>query len=511
MSKKSNNNKNLKKIVVQRDVTASDLASQMERDLHGDDSKPGCSKKGAKPKQHKKNRLAQGAVSSEASSGSIPPKVVEDGTRAEVDAKDGNKPSEAESTPSTITIKARTNPNPGSGGQNDSLYRDSLSGASKKWYSRFLRQGLSREEAKKKMEERKLANSSEPPKSQDQGKRKSSQITPPQRQEVKKPRTNATVETGLSTVKAGAEALGLSYASVATGIKVAVLPKDFPEASLSADELSTLEEAIIEEVSLGWTHKLKFNGLHYRTGFLLVDCVGQPTADWLKLKASELQNWKGTELMACLGDDIPKMQHITVFLPKSSGQEDRKSLALIQAQNEGLAIQAWKVLKSTAEGKGQLMVISIDSKSTEAIVKAQHELHYKFGKIGVSGLKKPSVPTTLHKPGNVAPEGTQEVEMSDAPIPKSIIRPTRFPTIDSNQPNETQPTNSLTPLQNTQQSLPSGSQADSLDVMGMEKVRLDDELEGMDLTLSQAGSDVLPTEEEENHLLADEGAIVPIC
>ncbi|XP_055839079.1 uncharacterized protein LOC129907060 [Episyrphus balteatus] len=94
--------------------------------------------------------------------------------------------------------------------------------------------------------------------------------------------------------------------------------------------------------------------------------------------------------------------------------------------------------------------------------------------------------------------------MSDAPIPKSIIRPTRFPTMDSNQPNETPPTNSLPPLQNTQQSLPSGSQADSLDLMGMEKVRLDDELEGMDLTLSQAGSDVLPTEEEENHLIRQE-------
>lgn len=119
---------------------------------------------------------------------------------------------------------------------------------------------------------------------------------------------------GRSTANAGAEELSQSFAGVATGVEIAVLPKGCPQVTLSAEELSTLEDAIIEEVSLG-SNKLKFIGLHYRAGYLLLNCADKETAEWVKEKTSRLQAWKGTELMVCVGDLIPKTHNITVFLP----------------------------------------------------------------------------------------------------------------------------------------------------------------------------------------------------
>lgn len=45
--------------------------------------------------------------------------------------------------------------------------------------------------------------------------------------------------------------------------------------------------------------------------------MDESTVKWLREKAPQLQKWEGTELKACVGDEIPKAHIITVFFPRN--------------------------------------------------------------------------------------------------------------------------------------------------------------------------------------------------
>jgi len=52
-------------------------------------------------------------------------------------------------------------------------------------------------------------------------------------------------------------------------IKVAVVPEGYPKVVLSSEDLSQLEDALLEEIVLsGSDSPLKFRGIHFRVGHL---------------------------------------------------------------------------------------------------------------------------------------------------------------------------------------------------------------------------------------------------
>lgn len=274
-------------------------------------------------------------------------------------------------------------PPPGKPGGIDDPLRRGLSGAGVRWYLRFLEQGLTPEEARRKAVERKRPQEQPPQQTEKRGPKTQ---TPPQRPNVKRRKTEA----GSSTATAKQTGQATSYAEAVSMIKVAVLPKNYPRETLSAEQLTALEDAIVQEMVLGAECKLQFGGIHFRPSTLVVDCVTQETADWLRANAPSLSNWRGTELMACVGEDIPRAHAITVFFPRSSNFETEKLLALVSTQNMGLHTQLWKVLGSKKEGNGQLLNIGIDDESCEAIRKMGYTIFFRFGKIPVHGLRKDS-------------------------------------------------------------------------------------------------------------------------
>lgn len=70
----------------------------------------------------------------------------------------------------------------------------------------------------------------------------------------------------------------------------------------------------------GDEYKLRFTGIHFRPGMLLVDnCADESTVKWLKEKAPQLQKWEGTELKK--GVEIPK----TILVKRSSFQVAKNS------------------------------------------------------------------------------------------------------------------------------------------------------------------------------------------
>lgn len=163
-----------------------------------------------------------------------------------------------------------------------------------------------------------------------------------------------------------------------------VITKDYPRTNLSVEELGVVENAIVDEISCGSTSKLQFRGIHFGPGFLMVECLNQETAEWLKVKVQQLRSWKGPELVACLENDIPKAHVIKVFLPKSAGRSEEFIFSLVEAQNEGLGTTSWKVLRSSEEGHGKLLFIGIDEDSFIKLKEMNFEMFFRFGKISVN-------------------------------------------------------------------------------------------------------------------------------
>lgn len=243
------------------------------------------------------------------------------------------------------------------------------------------------------------------PQMQQQEKMKTSGVTPQSEPEQKSKMVNATVTLARPCT---------SFEEAASSIKVAILSRD-PEKNLSRVELMAVEEAFVREIIAGAEHKLRFTGIHFRPGMLMVDCVDERTVKWLKEKAPRLQKWEGPTLKACVGEEIPKTYVIEVFFPKSINLNDEDLLALVNSQNEDVHTRLWKVLSSKEEVSGKLLTIVIDERSYIGIKKRGNSLFYRFGKVLVRIVKE----NKKNLEGETAEEGENTVAVAPTPTVKA--------------------------------------------------------------------------------------------
>ncbi|XP_043070694.1 uncharacterized protein LOC122322471 [Drosophila grimshawi] len=332
----------------------------------------------------------------------------------------------------------------------DDPNRRNLCGSRVKWYLRYLQQGLNPDEALKKAKEPREEIAAPAPAS----KRRSSSLTPP----VATPKRMCPGVVGAARGSAAAKVLKnngagnldlrpstsraaatkpssptpteprLSYADMAKMVKVAVLPVGFARVMLSHGDLSVLEEAIIDEViASDGDVAVSFVGIHFRVGFLVIECSDETSADWLRIATSRLQSWKGVPLECKVGDDIPSPHCITLFCPRSAARSTESLLVLLRNQNR-IETDTWKVISRRNEGGGALLVIGIDELSKNVIVEKGHQVFFRYGTIPVSGLKKKK---TGERP-QLAPTGREDVSVgnittSDTPAPEQGS-PTAQPT-----------------------------------------------------------------------------------
>ncbi|XP_043072165.1 uncharacterized protein LOC122322845 [Drosophila grimshawi] len=329
----------------------------------------------------------------------------------------------------------------------DDPNRRNLCDSRVKWY---LQQGLSPDEALKKMKEPREEVAAPAPAS----KRRSSSLTHPvatpkrmcsgvvsaargsAAAKVLKNNGAGNLDLRPSTSRAAATKPSsptpteprLSYADMAKKVKVAVLPVGFPRVMLSHGDLSVLEEAIIDEViASDGDVTVSFVGIHFRVGFLVIECSDETSADWLRIATSRLQSWKGLKGHECkVGDDIPSPHCITLFCPRSAVRSTESLLVLLRNQNR-IETDTWKMISRRNEGGEALLVIGIDELSKNVIVEKGHQVFFRYGTIPVSGLKK----KTGERP-QPAPTGREDVSVgntttSDTPAPEQGS-PTAQPT-----------------------------------------------------------------------------------
>ncbi|XP_044779801.1 uncharacterized protein LOC123327445 [Drosophila simulans] len=228
-------------------------------------------------------------------------------------------------------------PQLGQPGARDDPNGKGLSGARTKWYLRYLQQGKSPAEALS------LAKTPQPleQRPNSASKRANSTLTPPtdmlKRQKVEKNWPLTAPFDGPSTSRAAKapEVRKPSYAAVTGAIKVAVVPEGYPKVILSSENLSQLEDALLEETVLsGWDSPIKLGGIHFRVGHRIVDCRNATTAEWLQSAVPNLSKWSGVSLEVKMGDDLPSSHNITIFCPRTGDKTTKWIMDLIKKQND---------------------------------------------------------------------------------------------------------------------------------------------------------------------------------
>ncbi|XP_036335954.1 uncharacterized protein LOC118746232 [Rhagoletis pomonella] len=342
--------------------------------------------------------------------------------------------------------RAKPSPLPSSGhpGAFHDQNRTGLAGSGAKWYLRYLEQGKTpdvartlagervKEEDRAKKEraasvEEQTNDTKEPAPASKQrsgknyshhkpapaSKWKSGQITSPEHPTHKRQREHAPPPASWPRSQGGQSDQGQTQGVPLQGIRLAVLPRDFPAVALSSDELTDLQDAIMDAVSNGWSHPLVFCGVYFRFGLLLVDCKDERTAAWLAQVTPKLEGWKGPALCTKRGDEILPLHNVTVFLPRSADKSAEYALGLLKAQNEGLNTSAWRVISSSIENTGLRLHMGIDEESYCSIKRAGFNINYRYSFVTVRPWRPKST-------GNKVEE-SQETQADAAPAPDTAI------------------------------------------------------------------------------------------
>ncbi|XP_039969673.1 uncharacterized protein LOC120781517 [Bactrocera tryoni] len=307
-----------------------------------------------------------------------------------------------------------------------------MSGASLKWYLKHLQEGRTPEEAERLAKNRVRGNSASPTSKVRKGantasskgssgirasgrvnadptaktgsvriatpaaKRKSSQITPQKPPNSKRQRGSyAQVARGqLSAPNPSRAAEGQRrYADALKGIRMAVLPLNYPAEILKAAELTALQNLLMEEVYRGCKDPVRFHGVHFKGGFMQLDCRNEDSVNWLREIAPKLTGWKGPTLCVRRGEDIPIMHSMTVLLPRCEGKHFEFALGLLRNQNRGINTSAWRVVDSKMEGAGWRLNLCVNDESYKVIRKEGFRLSYRYSEVVI----RPYKPKTTEK------------------------------------------------------------------------------------------------------------------
>lgn len=273
-----------------------------------------------------------------------------------------------------------------------------ISGAGYKWYDRYRKEGNTHEEALERVKSRpkvaQIPQKAKPkPRALAPGKREISRESP-QEAAKKRAKTTHTGGTRQALIPKKHAQTGpvpkctepVDYAKVRV-IPVGIIPRGYPATCMSKDELKSVQSYISSKVHLGWKTLIRLAAIHYKAGYLVVDCWDEDTAEWLSAVIKEHPETLGTELRTVRGDDLPQEALVTIFLPNAAALEENTILKTIQASNP-VDTETWHMISCHPSGSGRLLKAAISPPEQRKIVGLNYKIHFLFGQTEVCGLRK---------------------------------------------------------------------------------------------------------------------------
>lgn len=350
-------------------------------------------------------------------------------------------------------------PEAGKPGGWDDPRRKGMSGAMMRWYLRHLREGKTPEAAEAMARSRGKGSNAPPAKECDDGrsaraegsgtsnhpvgaaltarrgdsrampsetyaqtaKRSSGQITPQEPPSSKRYRCNVNKATGnqqSGPAPHRVEEGRRRYADAVKGMRMAVLPQNYPAEALKPEELTVLQNLLLDEVFRGQNFAASFLGVEFKGGMLQVECKDERSANWLREVAPKIGGWKGPALCARRAEDLPVMHSMTMFLPRSDDKPYEYALGLVKNQNLGLRTSSWRVASSKMEElggmKGWRLNLYIDDESYKYVRAEGFRLYYRFSTV----VMRPHRPVATGSKGAAMPANQvgRSIERQAAPL-----------------------------------------------------------------------------------------------
>ncbi|XP_034129936.1 uncharacterized protein LOC117584903 [Drosophila guanche] len=231
----------------------------------------------------------------------------------------------------------------------------------RKRYNRYIREGMQREEAKKRaidpnayeLAARKKAKNVAPPAASVGGKRKAP-----------------------VPAKAVAPKRAKSVPEAERSIDMAILANTYPLRILRRSEAKKVEAALIEEMLKGCPHSINFDGVHFKDGVIIVKCRDNRSKEWMELTVPKVHVLSNVLLSSCPVADLPSMKIVKIHLPRTEGQN---AMRLLREQNKDLDSDAWELLSNclTREG-GHLVTLGLKPRSLELLQQNALKVSYRF-------------------------------------------------------------------------------------------------------------------------------------
>lgn len=251
-----------------------------------------------------------------------------------------------------------------------------LNGAARKRFKWLMSHGHSAEEARS-LAIQKLNPAEKPTK-----RGRSEDTTPRAEGSKKRARTDVPTPSGEKERLARTKApKAQSYKQALEAVKIALLPRDFPQTLLTEEQLGSIQEAVLEEILQAVDVKPSFLGTTFKPGWLLLRCANRDTSEWIRKIAPTLKPWEGADLRAVEESEFPRSQLMVGYFPNSSEDDNERVLKLIARQNEGLDVSNWRVLNTRKNGTVLTMTLSIDLHSAEVLKGLSYKANFKFGQV----------------------------------------------------------------------------------------------------------------------------------
>lgn len=191
------------------------------------------------------------------------------------------------------------------------------------------------------------------------------------------------------------------------GIKICILPIDFPRTILTAEQLKLAENDIMELVLDEEDSHIfpQFDGCTHKPGWLELICLDFETAQWLKSIAYKIRVDYNIILQALEEKEMPRPDVMIVNLPQCKDETNENILRRLRAQNAGLCTENWTFLyRKALETDLVQMAFSLDPYSGNILRSNGMRASWLFGNVYFEHLKAESPMADVNHIQSMKPE-----------------------------------------------------------------------------------------------------------
>lgn len=181
-----------------------------------------------------------------------------------------------------------------------------------------------------------------------------------------------------------------SYGDVAQVIKLGVIPPDFPATMWSDEKLALVQTAVLDKIVELKKSSVKpqFAGCTFKPGWLIFNCKGENSAQWIREHVPTLKPWSNAVLKVTSEEEAPRAVIHVGYFPEKPDTPTSRILSLIEGQNEDLSVEYWKILNRVSKGNIAELTIAIDPNSATTLKNRGQHIGYGYGTVHIRPINR---------------------------------------------------------------------------------------------------------------------------